>query len=368
MTVNGGVFDLDGTPGTTTITLGNISNNGSLTLNVDAIETTGNTFNGTIETADAGTSGRMTVNLSNPAESWTMAGTLNLVGSTPLFQPTRVDGSPMIVTGTVNVANNSVAIAADAHFDSTSVISTAGASSHLIMRGVTVVESGADFNGLGTLVNDSGGDMTLQDGLDTEFVDLDNEGTLRLDSSPGQVEVNGFAQTAGGSWEVEVGGPLAAQFDSLTVDSTADLAGTLSLSLLGGYVPDLGLTFDILTAPFGVDGTFDAVLGGVVGSTRLGVRYEPTLVQLVSTFSADFDLDFDVDGADLAMWRGAFGPGGMADADGDGDSDGFDFMVWQRQLGSVFDPLATNVPEPATCAMTLLALTLGLTGCRRTTP
>jgi hypothetical protein len=179
------------------------------------------------------------------------------------------------------------------------------------------------------------------------------------------VEVNGFAQTSSGTWEVEVGGALASQFDSLAVDSTAELAGTITLSLLGGYVPDVGLTFDVLTAPFGVSGTFDEVLGGVVGTTRLGVRYEPALVQLLATFSADFDLDLDVDGDDLSLWQGAYGASGLADADGDGDSDGADFLVWQVQLGSVFTAPTAAVPEPATNALLLLGLAMAITRCRR---
>ncbi|MBA3482786.1 MAG: hypothetical protein H0T51_13325 [Pirellulales bacterium] len=367
MTVDGGVFDLDGTAGTTTIALGNVSNNGSMTLNVDQLDTINNVFDGTIETAEAGIVGRLTVNLTDPDDAWTMNGTLNLSGSGPLFQPVRVAGSDMIVSGTVNVANNSVAISADTTFNAASTINTAGGNSELIMRGATVVAAGADFNGLGTLVNDASGEMILLDGLDTAFVDLDNEGVLRLGASPGQVEVNGFMQTSSGVWEVEIGGAVASQFDSLAVDSTAELDGTITLSLLGGYVPEVGVTFDILTAPFGVSGVFDTILGGVDGATRIGVLYHPTLVQLLATFSADFDLDLDVDGDDLALWQGAYGATGVGDANGDGDSDGADFMAWQQQLGSVAAMAAATiaevgVPEPTAwtlawgCVMASLAV------------
>ncbi len=361
MTVNGGIFDLDGTAGTTTIVLGNISNNGSLLLNVDGIDTTNNTFNGTIETAEAGIVGAMTINFTNPADSWQMAGTLNLAGvGGPFFQPVRIAGAKMVVTGTVNVANNRVAIAADTIFNSTSTINTAGLSAELVMRGVTVVGAGADFNGLGTLVNGFGGDMTLFDGLDTAFVDLENEGTLRLGASPGQVETNGFVQKSSGVWEVEIAGSLAAEFDALTVDSTAELAGKIRLSLLDGYVPWLGQTFTILTAPFGVSGAFDTVLGGVDGDTRLGLLYEPAKVQLFATFSADFDLDGDVDADDLAQWQGDYGLNGMSDADGDGDSDGSDFLAWQQQFGSALPRLtfSQTVPEPGSLLLGVLAVLL----------
>jgi hypothetical protein len=48
---------------------------------------------------------------------------------------------------------------------------------------------------------------------------------------------------------------------------------------------------------------------------------------------ADFNNSGAVDGADLGVWRTAYGTTAAGDADGDGDTDGADFLVWQRQLG-----------------------------------
>jgi hypothetical protein len=45
-----------------------------------------------------------------------------------------------------------------------------------------------------------------------------------------------------------------------------------------------------------------------------------------------------VNGADLAVWQGAYGANANADADGDGDSDGRDFLIWQRQFGQTAGP------------------------------
>jgi hypothetical protein len=62
----------------------------------------------------------------------------------------------------------------------------------------------------------------------------------------------------------------------------------------------------------------------------------------------DFDLDGNVDGADLTKWQGDFGPNGGSDADGDGNSDGADFLTWQRHLviGAAVSREFTIVPEP----------------------
>jgi|GEM_PF-1162314 len=67
-------------------------------------------------------------------------------------------------------------------------------------------------------------------------------------------------------------------------------------------------------------------------------RFDPT-----NYFDADFELDLDVDGSDLAVWGNAFGTDATyGDADADADTDGNDFLVWQRQFGAQLPP----PPEP----------------------
>jgi hypothetical protein len=62
--------------------------------------------------------------------------------------------------------------------------------------------------------------------------------------------------------------------------------------------------------------------------------------------SADFDDDMDVDAADLATWRGAFGTSTAGDADGNGDSDGQDFLAWQQEQGWVIPEFLPPPPPP----------------------
>jgi len=81
------------------------------------------------------------------------------------------------------------------------------------------------------------------------------------------------------------------------------------------------------------------------------MRFVVQGVELAGT--ADFELDGDVDSADLEIWQDHFGSNNGAsistgDADGDSDTDGTDFLAWQRQVGNSLSSLEAvqAVPEP----------------------
>jgi hypothetical protein len=106
-----------------------------------------------------------------------------------------------------------------------------------------------------------------------------------------------------------------------------------------------------------VVGDFDVNLFPSVPGLIFDLVYNPNSVVLTVSpaFTADFDEDGDVDGADLEQWQGDFGANALSDADDDGDSDGADFLAWQRQLGSgVAVPAGGAAPEP----MSLLLISL----------
>jgi hypothetical protein len=87
---------------------------------------------------------------------------------------------------------------------------------------------------------------------------------------------------------------------------------------------------------------------------------------------SDHDGDLDVDGADLATWRTAFGFNNFGDTDGDHDSDGADFLNWQRQVSAGTSQSASSVPEPSTAwfaaAAGLLAVRIRWQGTARPRP
>jgi hypothetical protein len=195
---------------------------------------------------------------------------------------------------------------------------------------------------------------------------IDNESRLAIGlDAPGQVSVNRFESAADATLQMFVGGttPGTELSNLLVTAGTAQLDGTLVLSLFddgGGFAPELGDEFAIITAPGGIVGQFSQLVqpSGMPTGLLFEVQYTPTSVVLFvdNTYEADFDRDGDVDGGDLADWQGNYGTSGNADANADGLSDGADFLVWQRQYGfGVPVSMAAAIPEPTTGALLLIS-------------
>jgi hypothetical protein len=239
----------------------------------------------------------------------------------------------------------------------------------LLRNNSTFIEVGAMFAGDGALINMPNQTLALDDGVSSDdfSVMIENRGVLRLGrqlATAGQVAAVDLQQTATGRILLDVGGTAASDFDQLTLTGLASLDGTLDLTLFGGFAPMLGNTFNFLSAAGGVTGAFAEVEqpSGMPAGLEFDVVYSPTLVQLVvgRIFSADFDVDGDVDADDLAQWQDDFGLNGDSDADGDGDSDGADFLAWQQQLGSGVPIVAAAgaLPEPATWALAIVTFAI----------
>src|SRR5262249_50349183 len=91
------------------------------------------------------------------------------------------------------------------------------------------------------------------------------------------------------------------------------------------------------------------------------------VVLFTKGFTADFDQDLDVDGADFLIWQRNKGLSGMAtnnqgDADGDKDVDAADLSLWQTQFGSVNTslPASAPIPDPPAALLLLTAAVCGL--------
>ncbi len=138
------------------------------------------------------------------------------------------------------------------------------------------------------------------------------------------------------------GSGATGQFSAIEAD-TVSLDGDLNVFLTEGFVPSLGDTFPIISGLR--TGTLNPIaFPALPGGLTWDIQYDPNAVilQVLGSFSADFDNDGDVDSNDLTKWKTSFG---------DGENDGADFLAWQRQFGS---PNASSlvssqsIPEPTT--------------------
>jgi hypothetical protein len=233
------------------------------------------------------------------------------------------------------------------------------------------IRVGAEFTGSGALVVPPQSTLTLEDGVvsDDLGVLIDNRGSLALGATPqlvfvgaaAQVSATAFQQSAGGSFHVELGGTGLEQFDRLELTDSATLDGTLRLRLFNAFVPVVGDTFDILSAPAGVVGAFVDVVqpNEMPPGLVFDVIYSPTLVRLLvmPELLGDYNLNGVVDAADYAVWRDTLGAAvtafSGADGDGNGTVEAGDYDVWRAhfgqtagvEAGAAIGQAATDVPE-----------------------
>ena len=144
---------------------------------------------------------------------------------------------------------------------------------------------------------------------------------------------------SGGLATLQIGDTGPAQ---IYVSGAATLAGDLEITLAGGFEPTAGASFPLLLADSGLTGTFDfESLPPLSTGLEWDLDYTANQVVLnvLSGFSADLDIDGDVDGADfLAIQR----------------TDPALIPAWESQYGSglagaASTPTAVNtaVPEPS---------------------
>ena len=179
-------------------------------------------------------------------------------------------------------------------------------------------------------------------------------------SSPAEVDFGGdvvFGPAA--ALTIEIGGTLpGSQFDLLQIAGAATLDGTLDVSLLGGFTPSVGDSFEIIDVGDTQSGRFaglaDGALVGNFGGTDLFIDYnggDGNDVALVATLAGDFDLDLDVDGFDFLMWQRGESPNPLSQSD---------LSAWQANFGNSvpFTAASAAVPEPAGAVLALTACLL----------
>ncbi len=137
--------------------------------------------------------------------------------------------------------------------------------------------------------------------------------TISPGHSPGKLDVDADVVSfeSDTAFEVQLAGlSQGVTYDLLNVTGEADLNGALNVSLLNGFVPQVGDTFEILTAD-SISGQFSTRSLPSLPSGRFwNVQYSSdslTLDVVNSTQFGDFNGDGRVDAADYVLWRRGFG-------------------------------------------------------------
>jgi hypothetical protein len=169
----------------------------------------------------------------------------------------------------------------------------------------------------------------------------------------------------GGNLEIELAGENAGQFDVIHHSGTATLGGNLTVSLLNGFTPTAGDTFEIMTAAEGVAGKFATATLPALTGANWQLDYSTSALLLRAVLVGDYNHNGTVDAADYVVWRNSLnqsGPALAADGNRDGHITPLDFNVWKMHLGestpggAAGGQVAANAPEPGTLLLaTVLA-------------
>lgn len=268
-------------------------------------------------------------------------------------------------TGAVNISGGALALTGDQNGTGTIFVGRGmnwlpgeGGATSLRVKGddaMIVASGGFDMNSSGVASSST----LIAEITGTTHTTIKVTGDANIANGSLKVQLTGFTPVSGNSWTLIEAG----------ADLTADLAAIDAQVAAGGYpalVHNPGLFAGTLMGPFA---STDFSLAPLTPGLSWGVSYADNKVTLsvtgTASFTADFNHDGKVNGADLGIWGDAFNMTAAGDANGDNVTNGADFLIWQRQVGSGGPAIgaAGAVPEPA--AAWLLAMGAAAWACRR---
>jgi T5SS/PEP-CTERM-associated repeat protein len=160
-----------------------------------------------------------------------------------------------------------------------------------------------------------------------------NSGSISPGNPVGTLTIDGSLVGGLGPLPFELAGTESGSFDAIDVTGSIFTGGELSVTLVDGFVPQIGDRFPILTADF-LDAFFDPVSLPDLGTAKKWVVLQDlTSVELLATSIADLDADGSVGVTDflklLARWGPCPDPPDPcpADFDGDGTVGQIDFLI-----------------------------------------
>lgn len=359
----------------------------------DGLQMGGGTLNApTFNAGTVGVSGRGTINA-----SYSGSGQISPNGALTIGNASSPVG--FATTGSISVFGNSLTLNdADAvelgPTTTLGIISTGGA---LIAPNGINLAPGETISGFGSVQTDNNAADRLQNlgainGASTtnritlagyvtgngSFTNVEFTGTLEPSGAlpsirTGLVSGSNYKFTSSSELLMDIGGANPG-FGYDIIFSTGQFIadGALKVSLINGFTPSIGQTFDLLD--FGtLIGTFDVLvlplLNPGLGWDVSQLYTQGRITVAAELLKADFEQDGDVDANDLARWQNGFGIQVSAahdegDADANGAVNGADFLIWQRQYTGPLAMVAeiTVVPEPSAWWLSALSMIFPITG------
>ncbi|HWB05356.1 MAG TPA: hypothetical protein VG796_20145 [Verrucomicrobiales bacterium] len=152
----------------------------------------------------------------------------------------------------------------------------------LLLDGDSVIGPYINFGGTGWIIVPENRTLNFSSAPlpdSASEIRIENRGIFR---PSGYARGTKFRQSATGRTSVKLAGIDPGEFDHAGFEETAEIHGSLTLELAGGYMPVAGQTFDILTAKKGVTGTFQNVIQppDIPLSVAFSAGYTPGVVRL----------------------------------------------------------------------------------------
>ena len=235
----------------------------------------------------------------------------------------------------------------------------------LNLNGNTLTKSGNGTLNINNQLNSGSGSVVVTAGVlgGTGEVggSLTNQsgGIVAPGRSAGTLSVaTNYTQAAGATLAVELGGTADGLFDLLDVAGTANLMGTIDISLIDGFTPASGNSFKIVSSSNLI--TSGLTLAGQSTGFSLSTSGNNLFLNFSSGLNGDYNGDGKVNAADYVLWR-------KNPAMYGGNPAGYN--TWRANFGnppgsgSAVDTGA-SVPEPSSGAIFALLAGVAMLACR----
>ncbi len=189
---------------------------------------------------------------------------------------------------------------------------TKGAAGTLLLSGVNSYGGATSVNGGTLVVNGSiSGAVTVNStgtlqgtGSVGGLVTINSGGILAPGNSPGMITLGSLLLNNGAQTNIELGGTThGSQYDAILASGNVNLGGTLHVSLINGFAPLAGNSFDILDWG-SLSGRFSALQLPILNNGPLGwdtsQLYSTGVVSVTATVLGDFNRDGLVTVADIS--------------------------------------------------------------------